>query len=400
MTQKLGILMISHHRRYKSQARSFAMARHLAQNGHRVSLIVTADVRKVGLVESDWDGVHVIETPDLLWGPLRSGWDWWNLISRILYLHQAKESYDLVHCFETRPATIYPALFYCRKHKLPLVTDWNDWWGRGGLINEVRPKWYRFFFGNIETYYEEAFRKQGAGLTVISSALGKRAAALGLPPERILHLPGGALPDYFQLKTKQACCEYSGLPVSAPILGFSSLDSHLDLEIVMQALAIVAKRYPAVKLIITGTPAKSILDLAKVHGVEGNLYLTGFLPYEELPWVLGCAEVFLLPLAEKISNLGRWPNKICDYISLGRPTISNPVGDIQTLFENYEIGLLARWDPEDFAEKIITLLEHPDLAARLGENARKLAVTVFDWKILIRQLEEFYYSLLSDQTSA
>jgi glycosyltransferase involved in cell wall biosynthesis len=373
------------------------MAKYLVQRGHQVALMVIADHRKTGIVESVWDGVRVIETPDLLWGQLRSGWDLWDLANRIIYLWQDKKSYDLIHCFEPRPATIYPALFLSHLRKIPLLTDWNDWWGRGGLIDEVRPAWYRILFGNIETYYEEAFRKQGAGVTAITSALVKRAKGLGVPCDRILLLSGGAFPDFFKPKTKQICCEHTGLPGLSPILGFSSLDSHLDLDIVMQALSIVAERYPAVKLIITGKPANSILDMAKTYGVEDNLYLTGFLPYEELPWVLGCADIFLLPFAEKISNIGRWPNKICEYMSLGRPTISNPVGDIQTLFENHEIGLLARWDPADFAEKIIYLIENPDIATRLGENARNLTNTIFDWKILVCQLEEFYYSLLKKQ---
>jgi glycosyltransferase involved in cell wall biosynthesis len=82
-------------------------------------------------------------------------------------------------------------------------------------------------------------------------------------------------------------------------------------------------------------------------------------------------------------------------MSLGRPTISNPVGDIKTLFEDHEIGFLARWDPADFSEKIIYLIEHPDVAEKLGDNARNIAVTEYDWKILIQRLEDFYYMLLN-----
>jgi hypothetical protein len=63
----LNILMITHHRRFKSRPRSHAMAKYLVQRGHKVSLIVIADHRKVGIVESEWDGVRMIETPDLLW---------------------------------------------------------------------------------------------------------------------------------------------------------------------------------------------------------------------------------------------------------------------------------------------------------------------------------------------
>lgn len=360
-----------------------------------MTLMVTANQRKFGIIATEQAGVRVIETPDLLWGNLRSGWDLWNLLNRMVYLSQDQEPYDLIHCFETRPATIYPALRHSQRRGIPLVTDWNDWWGRGGLIDEVRPRWYRFLMGGLETYYEEAFRTRAAGLTVISSALARRAEGLGVPTASICHLPGGAFPDFFQPQEKASCCQRFGLDPASPILGFSSLDSHLDLEIVFQALARVAQRYPTVKLIVTGQPAPAILALAKAHAVEANLYLTGFLPYAELPQALGCADFFVLPLADKICNVGRWPNKICDYMSLGRPTISNPVGDIQTLFENHEIGLLAAWQPEDFAEKILSLIEQPALAQKLGENARKLATTSYSWKFLIVQLENFYLQVLN-----
>lgn len=370
------------------------MAKHLVQRGHKVSLMLTADHRKAGVVKTEWDGVQIIESPDLLWGRLRSGWDLWGLINRMTFLSHDKDQYDLVHCFETRPATIYPALYYCHRHKIPFVTDWNDWWGRGGIIDELRPKWYRMLFGRIETYYEEAFRKYAAGVTVISSALEQRAKAFGIPANRICKIPGGAFLDFFQARPKEICRKRLGLPLSIPIVSYSSMDAHYDLDILIRALVIVAKRYPSVKFLITGKPTKSIINLAKSYGIESNLYLTGFLPYEEVPWYLGCANLFLLPFPDKIYNRGRWPNKVCDYMSLGRPIISNPVGDIKTLLESHEIGLLANYDPVDFAEKIIYIIAHPEIEEKLGMNARNVAITIYDWKILVRKLEEFYSTVL------
>jgi glycosyltransferase involved in cell wall biosynthesis len=396
MKKRLSILMISHHRRFKSFARPHAMAAHLVERGHQVTLMVTSDEGRLGTVEDEWDGVRTIESPDLLWGRLRSGWDLWDLFNREVYLSRDKGTYDLVHCFETRPVTIYPALQYCHRHKLPLVTDWNDWWGRGGLIKTNRPRWYSYLFGGIETYFEEAFRNKAVGLTVISSALGRRAESLGIPPEHICYLPGGAFPDFFLPREKAICRNKFSLPLSSPILGYSSVDSMLDLEIVLNALSIVAKRYPSVKLIITGKKDGSIIKLAQSIGVEGNIHLTGMLPYEDVPWILGCADLFVLPFSDKIHNVGRWPNKMGDYMSLGRPTISNPVGDIKVLFENHEIGLLASEDPVNFAEKINYIIEHPDIGEKLGDNARNLAIKEYDWKILVCRLENFYYSILNN----
>jgi len=386
--------MISHQRKFRSNARSHAMAKHLINKGHKVTLFVTANMSRLRILQSNWEGVDIIETPDLLWGKLRSGWDLWSLISRMIYFYLHDKPYDLVHCFETRPATIYPALFYCRRNQVPLITDWNDWWGRGGLIDELRPYFYRIFFGRLETYYEEKFRTLGAGLTVISTALARRAEDLGVPRERICYIPGGTFPDFFCVRSKEECRRQVGLQLSAPILGFSSLDSHLDLEMMMQVLSIVAKKYPEVKLIITGKPGKSVRNLAKKYYLSNNVYFTGFLRFEELSTYLSCADLFILPFPNKIYNVGRWPNKIGEYISLGRPTISNPVGDIKKLFETYNIGLLANWDPDDFADKIIYLIENPSIANQLGENARQVAVHRYNWSILINRLEEFYYNIL------
>jgi glycosyltransferase involved in cell wall biosynthesis len=362
--------------------------------------MVISDRRRIGTVINDENNVRFVEAPDLLWGRLRSGWDPWNLLNRIVYLSRDKSQYDLVHCFETRPTTIYPALFYLKRHKIPLVTDWNDWWGRGGIIDELRPRWYRPLFGRVETYYEEAYRTRGAGLTVISTALVKRAEDLGMSPERICHIPGGMHPDFFQYRPKEQCRKRVGLALSDPILGFSSFDGHWDLDIVMKALSRVAIRYPKVKLMITGDAGTPVRNLAKKHGVENNVLLTGYLPLADLPWWLGCCDLFVLPFPKKPYNVGRWPNKIGDYACLGRPTVSNPVGDIKTLFERHDIGVLTECNSDGFTEKIIHLLENPHETRRLGENARQLAQSEYAWRNLIGRLEDFYHKVLDLETQS
>lgn len=395
MKQKLHILMISHSRRFKIHPRAYPMAKHLVERGHDVTLIVIADRRRLGVVEADWDGVRIVETPDLLWGRLRSGWDPWNTFNRILYLHGDNRPYDLVYCFETRPATIYPVLYYLHRCPVPWITEWIDWWGRGGIIDELRPRWYRHLFGRIETYYEEAFRARADGLTVISTALAKRAMELGVQPARICHLPNGSWSELFSVPDSAACRHKVGLDMTGPIIGYSSLDTHLDLALIIEVLAQIVRRYPSAQLLITGNTPQKISKLAHAYGVGQNLILTGFLPHEQLPWYLGCADLFVMPFPEKVYNIGRWPSKVNGYMSVGRPTVSNPVGDIKTLFEKHSIGLLAKWEPEDFAQKIIFLLEHPDIAKELGENARRVAVTEYDWKVLIAKLERFYYKILN-----
>jgi glycosyltransferase involved in cell wall biosynthesis len=399
VNRKLHVLMITCHRRFKIQPRPYAMAKHLAERGHDVTLIVTADRRRLGIHEGDWDGVWTVETPDLLWGRLRSGLDPWNTLNRIFYLRAKETRYDLIHCLDTRPTSVYPALLYRTRHHLPMITDWIDWWGRGGIIDELRPAWYRVLFGRFEAYFEEAYRSQVEGLTVISKALVKRALDLGVEPARICHLPNGSWPELFSVPDSTACRRKAGLDVTGPIIGFSSQDSHLDMALIVETLAQIVRRYPDAQLLITGNSPRKISELAHAYGVRQNLILTGFVPYEDLPWYLGCADLFVMPFPDKIYNIGRWPSKVNDYMSIGRPTVSNPIGDVKDLFEKHEIGLLAEWDAQDIARKIVFLIEHPDIGKKLGENARRTAVAEYDWKVLIGRLEGFYYEVLNMASS-
>ena len=92
--------------------------------------MVTSSTQRVGIKVSEFEGMRLVETPDLFRGPLRSGWDPWNTINRIRWLKN--ERFDLVHAFESRPVVIYPALFACRQGA-SFFMDWADWFGNGGI---------------------------------------------------------------------------------------------------------------------------------------------------------------------------------------------------------------------------------------------------------------------------
>lgn len=402
MNQTLNILMITHKPIMGSEARSYAMAKELVRYGHNVTLLLISKTRRFGITEYETDGIHAIESPDLLWGRFRTGWDIWNTLNRIYLLKGQKVSYNLVHCFETRPVTIYPALYLAHRDHIPLITDWNDWWGRHGLVEVNRPAWYKFTnLSIIETYYEEAFRASSSGLTVISTALKQRAIELGVEENRICIIPGGAPggpnPDYFVPRSKEECRRILNMPVDDPVLGFASADTHLDMEIILESLVFVAQKYPRVKLLITGMVKQSVREMIKKFKVEDKVIYSGFVSSEDFPINLGVSDLFLLPLADLPYNHGRWPNKMGDYLAIGRPTVANPIGDIKPLFEKHKVGLLAGWDAKDFAEKIIYLLDHPEISALMGQTAREVAKNEFDWSILGKTLEAFYYRILGEK---
>ena len=160
--------------------RAYHAGRYLARRDHSVTLLTISANKRWGFEREISDGVEIIHTPDLLWGLGRSGWDIWDTLWRSWYLRNKR--FDIIHAFDSRPAVILPALLCRKMNGGKLVLDWADWWSRGGTQAERKGR-LMHLVDPLETFFEEAFRTQADGTTVISQALYERALALGVKPE-------------------------------------------------------------------------------------------------------------------------------------------------------------------------------------------------------------------------
>ncbi len=370
------------------------MARRCVARGHEATVLCVKDRGRAGIDSYVEDGLEYVEVPDLLPGRMRSGWDLWDLLNRWFYLKQHHE-FDLIHLVETRPATIYPLLWLFRNKPIPLVIDWVDWWGRGGIITTNRPGWYRLLFGGIETFYEERFRTLANATTVVSEALRTRAEGLGVVPDSIFKVPIGVDADQFPRISPSVNRAEFGLKPEDQVAVFSALDGLMDVELVFDAVRIVLQSCPRFKLVMTGKYADQLVCRAEKKGLGEHFVHLGFLPQDRFVRALTCADLFLLPFADKIYNHGRWPCKIGDYFSVGRPVVSNPIGEVLLIMKDQEAGVLTDIDPEHFAGGIIGVLSAPEKALKMGEQARFVAETELSWAGIIDELERAYqYALI------
>jgi glycosyltransferase involved in cell wall biosynthesis len=122
---------------------------------------------------------------------------------------------------------------------------------------------------------------------------------------------------------------------------------------------------------------------------------TGYVDYENLVRYLAACDILMLPLCNTISNQARWPSRINDYLAVGRPVVTCPVGDVSLLFREHNIGLLADDNPQHFARATLSLLEDQALREEMGSNARRIAEEQLSWENLTGQLETFYHKILN-----
>lgn len=384
----MRILFVTHHRRSKTFSRCEALARELAARGHELTLMCTADTGRRRVNEYERGGLRWVECPDLLWGRLRSGWDPWNGWTRRRWM--AGRSFDLVHLFETRPSVIFPALALLRARRAPLVIDWNDWWGRGGLISANRPGWYRRLFGGMETYFEEAYRPLADGTTVTSQALADRAVGLGVARETILKVANGVEPESLAGPERAAARARFGLDPDALLVGYIGRDVNYDLPLVIDATLLVRGRHPGVKLVLAGIPPPGFDRLVERRGARDAVIHLGLRPYAEMPAVVAALDICLMPFTRCPANLGAWPKKLADYLAAGRPVVTHAVGEVEALLKGERVGVLAGEDARGFAGGILRLADDAALRAELGANARDLARRKLLWSTIVADLDVFY----------
>jgi glycosyltransferase involved in cell wall biosynthesis len=336
--------------------------------------------------------VTIVETPDLLWGALRSGWDVWDCLRRILWLHS--HDFDLIHVFDTRPTALLPALFLRSRRRIPLVMDWEDWLGRGGSVEERTNPIVRTVLRPVETFFEERFRTRADGTTVICTALREKAIALGVPPETIALLRDGADTEGLQPLDRDTCRRALGLPTGVPVIGFIGAIFFRDALLMGHAFDLIRTAVPSARLLLIGYVNIAVEDLVKKRE---TIIRTGFVDYATMNRCLSACDVCWLPLRNSGANCGRWPMKLNDYMCVGRPIVATAVGDVTQVMQEYEIGLLAQDTPEDLARKVLELLAGPERRAYLGRNARQVAQDVFDWRLRAAELEMLYEEILSSR---
>jgi glycosyltransferase involved in cell wall biosynthesis len=369
--------------------RAYYFGRSLAARGHSVTLLATSPDARLRLSERQVEGLRLVLAPDLLPGPLRSGWDLWNIARRLGWM--AGRKFDIVHAFEARPAVLIPALV-AQSSGARLVMDWCDWFGRGGSVEERPSRLIRLALGPIETFFEEHFRIRADASTVINRVLYKKAQALGVDPRSILLLRNGTKTDVPEL-TRVSAREQVGLPVQGAILGYVGGSYQRDAELMAGALEIVSRAKPDVRLLLAGYFNR---DIEVLLTDPTSVIRTGPIQVDQLYTFLSACDVCWLPLRDTGANRGRWPLKLSDYMAVGRPVVATDVGDLAEIVGRHELGVITRDNPDDFAAATLALLANPIRQQALGQSARRAAEEVFNWDRLTDDLEQHYLSVLSD----
>lgn len=134
---------------------------------------------------------------------------------------------------------------------------------------------------------------------------------------------------------------------------------------------------------------------SKTNGLENEIELLGWVPYEQMPSVLGSKDVGLVILEPVPRYINAVPVKLLEYMSAGLPVLASNFPLIETIVHKENCGLLIdpSASPRIAAEMIAQWWENPQIARELGDNGRKAIIKRYNWDSQVEKLDSFYKHL-------
>jgi glycosyltransferase involved in cell wall biosynthesis len=334
--------------------------------------------------EGPW--IRQIEGPS--WGyRFLPGWGSGPLDILHRFFEIIRSEFDAVIGFEHHPNVAWPV--YLTKWACPFlfVSDWCDWYA--GQSNQFRGSRIAH---SVDAYLEDRIRLAAGMVSVTSRVLLDRALSLGIPPE-------GAATDYiFPLDAREARRRV-GLRLDDPIL-VQVRNGSMCREV--RIFNEVLRKVSNALFVFVGKPSPQAAALAETLGINKRIVCTGWVGGSEYPQYLACADVCVSPLEDNLDDKARWPAKILDFLSAGRATVTNAIGEVAVLMKERPIGVLAGPSDQEIAEEVISLLQDPERRSHLGESAYEVMKREWDWSVrrpLIASLVEPLQRPVTDHTN-
>jgi glycosyltransferase involved in cell wall biosynthesis len=179
------------------------------------------------------------------------------------------------------------------------------------------------------------------------------------------------------------------------IVSVGRLYARKGLFTLIESMPAVVKRFKNAKFIISGKgqsdEMRKLINYADRIGVKDSIIFTGYYPDKKLPKLYQAADVFAFSTFYE-----HHPFAVLEALSTGLPVVTTRVGGIPETIESGKNGFLVEpFNPKQFAERILYLLEHPAEADEMGSLARKTILERFDWRIVVKDVLKVYDEALS-----
>jgi len=150
-----------------------------------------------------------------------------------------------------------------------------------------------------------------------------------------------------------------------------------------EIMPLLINKYPTVKLTLVGKSTG--VDIPEA--LRNNIHVTGFV--DDFRPIVAAASVYILPI--RVGSGTRL--KLLEAMSMAKAIVSTSIGaeGVELIQGN---NILYANSATEFSTSIIELFENTDKVEALGDNARIIAETLYDWDIIAKKLLGSYDKII------
>jgi glycosyltransferase involved in cell wall biosynthesis len=284
-----------------------------------------------------------------------------------------------------------------RLRRTPFVFELQDLWpavpiGMGFLTGRTEIK--------AAEALEQSLYRAARRIVVCSAEVRDVLVERGIPARKIVLIPNVSDVEHFSPEiADRSFRERHGLDgkLLAVYAGAMGVTNGID-QLVDAAVALREAGEDGVAIVAAGngTEKDRIERRVAELGLE-NMIVLPDIPRDEIPLLVGAADVTLTAFAPYPILQTNSPNKFFDSLAAGKPPIVNLDGWLRRLVEENRVGVyVPSGDGKALAETLTDLAGKPELVRELGRNARALAEREFSRDLLADRLADVLEDVVAD----
>jgi glycosyltransferase involved in cell wall biosynthesis len=174
-----------------------------------------------------------------------------------------------------------------------------------------------------------------------------------------------------------------------------TIEKRNGLETAIRAFALARQRIPNLRLDIQGGGGyvSAVKQLAQELGLSDSVIFTGSVTVDKLADFVVHGDVGIIPYQNDGFMDIVLPTKAYEFAWMGRPMIASNTRAMRSMFRPEGVVLCEPDKPEEFAEAIVDLYEHPEKRARMIRCAAE-DYESYRWEVMAKLYEQLLKSLL------
>jgi glycosyltransferase involved in cell wall biosynthesis len=225
-------------------------------------------------------------------------------------------------------------------------------------------------------------------VAITASVKASAVRQLGIPPERIVVIPRGLVPERWATHEDAATVRRSlGWQDAYPvILNVGRLVPQKGQQYAIRAMAAVVARFPEARLVIAGEGRlrPMLQHMIRDLGLTDHVSLLG--ERDDVAGLLHAADIFVFP--SLFEGLG---NAVLEAMAAGKPCVCSDIPPLREITDNGRVAALVEArSPAGLASALVRLAEDREAAAELGRQAQAWVRRHYDIRVAVGMLEALY----------